>query len=57
MILLDSTTVVWYPVNKAKELATMLQKNDPEWNYVVRESDAMAMIEVLDPEGFHLGYL
>lgn len=57
MILLDSTTVVWYPVNKAKELATTLQKNDPEWNYVVRESDAMAMIEVLDPEGFHLGYL
>ena len=48
---------VFYTPSKAKEIAMMLQKNDAEWNYVVREGYDLAYIEVLDPEGYHLGYM
>jgi len=52
---------VFYTHQKAEEISTMLQKNDPEWNYVKRDfninESEWAFIEVLDPEGFHLGYI
>lgn len=48
---------VFYTISQAKQFAIMLQKNDPEWNYVVREGHDLAFIEVLDPEGFLLGYM
>lgn len=48
---------VFYAISNAHMIATMLQKNDPEWNYVVREGYDLAYIEVLDTEGYHLGYL
>lgn len=57
--MLDSQQKVWYPIRKAMELATMLQKNDPEWVYVVREStdNSIAVIEVLDNDGYFMGYM
>lgn len=48
---------VFYAISKAKEIAMVLQKNDMEWNYVVREGHDLAYIEVLDSEGYHLGYM
>lgn len=48
---------VFYAISQAKDIAIMLQKNDSEWNYVVREGHDLAYIEVLDPEGYHLGYM
>lgn len=58
-MLLDSQQEIWYPYKKAVELATMLQKNDPEWVYVVRENEtnSIAVIEVLDPDGYFMGYM
>ena len=57
--MLDSQQKVCYPLKKAMELATMLQKNDPEWVYVVRENEtnSIAVIEVLDSDGYFMGYM
>lgn len=52
-----SYSKVWYSIDVANGLATTLQKNDMDWQYIIRESDTKACIEVLDCEGYHLGYL
>jgi len=55
------THPVFYSDDQATELAIMLQKNDPDWQYIKRNFDIeynkQAFIEVLDVEGVHLGYL
>lgn len=50
---------VHYKLDTAEAIASMLQKSDPEWQYVVRKDDdnINACVEVLDTEGYHLGYM